>query len=160
MKSEVLPWEMMRRIHLLTIKHQEAQENVVLQEMMHEIQETSLVMNIYLKRHSSARGRIVWEIMSKDIESLRTELSLICAKEGMDVEESNKLQIHLFVSKERAMEYPKISFKMNFRLSVRFNPSQPVESYTEANVSKGVTTEISSESELTRIDKDCTRFGK
>ena len=123
MKSETLPWKVMRRIRLLTVESQE-QEATHLTEKVHEIQRlSSLNLKVGLGDQVATKGHINWEIVLKDIENLRTKLSIFCAQEGIDVTRSEELHISLFASERQAMTgYPKLTFRTNIRLRIKVNP--------------------------------------
>ena len=71
----------------------------------------------------ATKGLISWEIFSRDIESLSTELSIFCAQEDMHVTKSEELHINLFVSEREALAgYPKLTFRTNIRLKIKANP--------------------------------------
>ena len=111
-----MPWKVMRRVHLLTVESQE-QEAMRLIAKVHEIQRSSsLNLKIGLGHQVATKGQINWEIVSKDIESLRTKLSIFVTK-------SEELHINLFVSERQAMTgYPKLTFRTNIRLKIKVNP--------------------------------------
>ena len=93
MKSETLPWKVMRRIRLLTVESQE-QEEMRLTEKVHEIQRlSSLNLKVGFGHQVATKGRINWEVVFKDIENLRTKLSVFCAQEGIYVTKSEELHI-------------------------------------------------------------------
>ena len=55
-------------------------------EKVHEIQKSSsLGLKIGLGRQVATKGGIHWEVVSRDIEGIRTKLTMFCTQEGIDV---------------------------------------------------------------------------
>ena len=120
-------------------------------EKVHEIQRlSSLNLKVGLGRQVASKGIINWEVVSKDIENLRTKLSVFCAQEGIDVTKSEELHINLFASERQAMSgYPKLTFRTDIKLRIKVNPpwlGKPFEvmkqsqDISEADEFKGVAT--------------------
>ena len=66
----------------------------------------------------STKGGIHWEVASRDIEGIRTELT--CTQESINVTSNEGLRINLSTGERRAMSgYPQLTFKTDIKLKVK-----------------------------------------
>ena len=99
MIQEAIPWENMRRIHLLSIETL-CLEVRHLESKLDEIQRNSSlnlkVANIELGHQIATKGKIRWEVVSMDITRLHTRLVVFCAQEDMKLTRIRGLYVILF----------------------------------------------------------------
>ena len=85
MIQDAVTWENMRMIRLLSIEAQRPDARH-LGERLYVIQKTSSPnLKISLGHQIAAKGLIQWEIISRDIENLRTKLVVFCARENISI---------------------------------------------------------------------------
>ena len=94
----------MRKIHLISVETQQ-QEAGQLESKVDEIQKTSAPnLRIGLGYQIAAKGRIQWEVISKDIESLRTKLDVFCAREDMRINKCQRTVCQHFCKWRRGLD--------------------------------------------------------
>ena len=110
----------MKRIQLLTAESKEQGTKRLIKKVAEVQKSSSLGLNIGLGRQMSTKGGIHWEVASRDIEGIRTELTMFCTQEGINVTSNEGLRINLSTGERRAMSgYPQLTFKTDIKLKVK-----------------------------------------
>jgi hypothetical protein len=128
--SKASPWKTMRRIKLLTAESEEQGTKKLINKLT-ELQESSSVgLDISIGRQKPASGEVQWEISSKGMESIRTELTMFCTQEGISVTSNEELRINLSAGLPRTIHVTHLTFKADVKMKVKISTpwsKEPVE---------------------------------